>query len=290
MRERGYFSIRTGRHPTGFKLNLEDLKKLFLAVYQSLAGRNFFDEAFGYHCVDAGDVDGALGDDASITRTLLLALRKDNLWPLYERLDHYGEDDLFDMIEFLFDHVSKPVDGYFHSYANCAMHYSSFAREEGRREFRVAVNPLLSGYGPGYVLTEGGEIHELPEVGMERLMEASLPATDPENVEARVTAAVSRFQRYRSSLEDRKHALRDLADVLELLRPRLKNVISNKDEADLFNIANNFGIRHHNEKQKTGYNAAIWYSWLFYYYLATIHACFRLLERPSSSASQTQSG
>jgi hypothetical protein len=287
MREKQYFSIRTGRHSTGLKFDLPQLKKLFLASYQSLAAKGCFDEAFGYYCVDARDIEGTLGDDASIGRTLLLKLRKENLWPLGKYLDQYQEDDLFDMIEFLFDHVSKPVDGYFHSYASCGMHYSTFTQNEGRHEYRSAMNLLLSGYGIGYALGEEGEIHELPEAGMEPLIKAELPETDPENIEARVTSAVSRFQRYRSSPEDRKHALRELADVLEFLRPKIKNVISTKDEADLFNLANNFGIRHHNEKQKTSYDTSIWYSWLFYHYLATIHACLRLLTRNQSEKPPT---
>lgn len=43
--------------------------------------------------------------------------------------------------------------------------------------------------------------------------------------------------------------------------------------SDLFQIANEFGVRHHNQKQKqkTNYDERIWLSWMFYYYLANIH-------------------
>jgi len=47
----------------------------------------------------------------------------------------------------------------------------------------------------------------------------------------------------------------------------------------LFNIANNFSIRHANEKQKNSYDKNIWYSWMFYFYIATIHALLRIKER-----------
>lgn len=279
MREKGYYSTRTGKNPAGSKLDLPNLKrkKLYLTVYRSFDTRGHFQEAFGYDCVDAGEVAGSLGED--VAGAILLAVRKDDLWPMLGRLGEYAEDDLFDMIEFIFDHVAKPVEGVFHSYSNCGMHYSTFNSQEGRAEFRTALNPILAAYEQGYVLSEGGEILELPEPGLGPLTDADLPKVDPENIEERVERAVARFRRYRSSLEDRSHALRDLADVLEFLRPKLKAVITSKDEADLFNLANNFGIRHHNDKQKTGYDAAIWYSWMFYYYLATIHACQRLLNR-----------
>ena len=159
------------------------------------------------------------------------------------------------------------------------MHWSTFNRVEGQNEFRERVNRLLSDYAEGCSLSGLGEIFDAPASGMETLIEADLPAHDPLNVEGRVQAAVEKFRRHRASLEDRRDALRDLADVLEFLRPQMRGVLSSQDESDLFNIANNFGIRHHNQLQKTNYDQPIWYSWIFYYYLATIHACLRLLKK-----------
>jgi len=105
-----------------------------------------------------------------------------------------------------------------------------------------------------------------------------IPTYDPENIENRVENAINKFRRYKSSQSERKDAIRDLVDVLEYLRPKIQKIISKKDENDLFEIANKFGIRHHDLNQKIGYEKSIWYSWMFYYYLSTIHACLRLLE------------
>jgi len=277
MRERGYYSVRTGKHPWGAKLDLVALKKMIATVYRRFTDQDYFQEAFGYKCIDAGYIPGALGEE--IDDAILIALRKEKLWPILAKIDNYTEDDVFDVLEFLYDNVSKPVDGYFHSYGDCGMHYSTFNRREGQGELRIALNHFLSAYGDGFQLSEEGEMLSMPENGMATLLEASLPQHDPNNVEARIEAATNRFRRHKSSLEDRKYALRDLADVLEFLRPKVSAVLTSKDEADLFNLANSFGIRHHNEKQKTSYDAAIWYSWMFYYYLATIHACLRLLAK-----------
>ena len=52
-----------------------------------------------------------------------------------------------------------------------------------------------------------------------------------------------------------------------------------KDEGDLFNIANNFTIRHLNQKQKGNYDSAIWHQWMFYVNLSTIHVIIRLMNR-----------
>jgi hypothetical protein len=119
---------------------------------------------------------------------------------------------------------------------------------------------------------------------LENLFTASLPTNDPDNVEQRVQSAILKFRRYRSSLDERRDAIRDLADVLEFLRPQVKTVISKKDESDLFVLANQFGIRHHNEQQKQDYDKAIWYSWMFYYYLVTIYACLRLIKKAENQS------
>lgn len=76
-------------------------------------------------------------------------------------------------------------------------------------------------------------------------------------------------------------AVRELFDVLEKLRPEVKAEMLRGDEGDLFNIANNFAIRHLNEKQKGNYDSALWHSWMFYNNLATVHVITRLIARRS---------
>lgn len=277
MRKREYYSIRTGQRNGDVNLTLDQFKKLFLSLYKKYDVLCYFQQAFGTWCVDAGLVPGTLGPD--VNGAILLTLRKEDLWPVWERIEWYEEADIFDIIEFLFDTISKPIDGHYHNYSDCGWHYNTFNKAAGQDIFRKEVNQILSIYGKGYELSAEGEILEFVEDGLAPLIEASLPTFDPENVEGRVQIAVNKFRRYRSSLEDRKNALRDLADVLEYLRPTIKNVLDSKDEADLFNIANNFGVRHHNRNQKTDYDQSIWCSWMFYYYLATIHACIRFRDK-----------
>jgi hypothetical protein len=50
-------------------------------------------------------------------------------------------------------------------------------------------------------------------------------------------------------------------------------------EGDLFNIANNFAIRHNNREQRGEYDREVWLRWMFYVYLATIHAVSRVRAR-----------
>ncbi|MCX6376582.1 MAG: hypothetical protein NTU88_11210 [Armatimonadetes bacterium] len=285
MRDTPYYSIRTGKHKDGSRLDLPMFKRLFLTLYSRLCREGYFQEALGYDCVDAGYVSGTLGPD--VPGALLLTLRKDNLWPLEEKLEGYGEDDLFDMVECLYDHVSKPVpgSGYYHDWNNCGWHYGEFDSAAGRAEFRAHFNEIARDYDDGYQLSEQGEILLTAESGFGELLLAPLPVCDKENVRSRVDLAKRKFLRHRSSLADRRDAVRELADVLEYLRPKLEGVLTRKDEADLFNIANNFGIRHHNAAQKTEYDKAVWYTWMFYYYLATISAVMRLIKKAEAKPS-----
>ncbi|VEN72739.1 conserved hypothetical protein [Candidatus Desulfarcum epimagneticum] len=225
---------------------------------------------------------GTLGHD--LKGALLLELRKHDIAPIRSNIDGYSEDDLFDMIEFLYEHCSKPVERHYHDWDDCAWHCNTFEREPGRQEYRAKVNKVLAPYGPGYELSVDGEIMALADTGLEGLFEAPIPHVNPDNISARVEAARNKFRRYRSSLDERRNAIRELADVLEFLRPDLKEVLMPKDESDIFNLANNFGIRHHNTRQKTEF----WYSWLFYYYLATIHAAVRLIERHKAGGGQAE--
>ena len=255
MRDQPYYSVRTGKNTAGATFELAMLLKLFKSLFEQLSENGYFQQSFGYYCVDSRDVPGSLGSD--VNGIIMLELHKDNLWPILGKCLEYSEDDLFDVIEFLYDNVSKPTDGYLHSYGGCGYHYSAFNREDGQTEFRTRINRLLGAYKVAQELLPNGEVVTKADPGLEELLNVDLPVTGAARVDSRIHAAIAKFRRHRSSFQDRRDAIRDLADVLEFMRPRLKTVLTTSDEADLFNIANNFGIRHYNQKQKTDYDEAI---------------------------------
>ncbi len=281
MSNRRYYSVRTGKNPEGARIDLSTLLRLFRDTYLRLIEGNYFQETLGYECIDAGHVHGTLGTD--IEAQMFRKLRKPDLWPIHEQCTGYAEDDLFDVIEFLFDNVSKPVDGWFHQHDGCGWHYETFDQQAGRERFRSEVNEWLADYGSGYELSPDGEILAAVEPSLEGLLQEVSNGDASAGLNSLVRSATLKFRRYHSSPDDRRDAVRDLADVLEELRPRLKEVLTEKDESDLFNLANNFGIRHRNDRQKTGYDREIWYSWMFYYYLATINASARLIQRQAAA-------
>ena len=182
-------------------------------------------------------------------------------------------------MELLYDHVSRPHYKDYHQRDYCGYHYGDFNKKEGKAEFRDSMNEFLRFYSRGYELSEDGEVLELPLTGLEGLLDDPLPTCQPETIDAKVEVAIRKFRRFSSSPDDRTDAVRTLADVLEYLKPQAKMVISSSDESDLFNIANNFNIRHHNSSQKINYDRDTWLEWVFYTYLATIRTMVKVLSR-----------
>jgi len=191
------------------------------------------------------------------------------------------EDHIFDAIEFLHDYVSKPgrrVSKTTETNWNYD-DYESYDDEAGRAEFRQKCNLFLADYRPGYELVVDGTIQRCGTHGLQYLLDADIIPLDEVNVDSKVRRAISRWKSRHATEADRKECIRDLADVFEWLKQTkgLGAVLDGKDESALFEIANNFAIRHHNPKQKGNYDRAIWYSWMFHFYLATYHASVRLL-------------
>jgi hypothetical protein len=270
--EHTFYSVRSGINKNAKGFELPELKELFLRTYTDLQEKGYFDEFLGSYCVDMDEIKGKVSD---VELEILIKIRKQSLWPIDDiHVSQYGEDDLFDIIEFLYQNVSKPIDGDYHSYYDCGMHWHTFNKEEGERIYMEKINAILALYKKPFELSKHGEILHKPEQGFETIFEADIPS-DKLTIKTRINSAVLSYRRHGSTLDNRRQAVRDLADVLEYLRPKVKSLFTKQDEKDLYNIANNFGIRHHNDKQKTDYDTGLWLSWMFYYYLATIHVLLR---------------
>ena len=138
MRDTPYYSVRTGKHPTGGRLDWDGLVHLFLAAYQEFWNAGHFQQVIGLECVDAGFVPGSAGSDTEAF--FFRKLRKRNLWPIQKRIAEYGEDDLFDVIELLHDCASKGERGTHHSRGECGWHYETLDQPAGQNEFRVEIN------------------------------------------------------------------------------------------------------------------------------------------------------
>jgi hypothetical protein len=110
MAKRQYYSTRSGNAPLAEGLDLVNVLKLFLNMYRDWNYKGYFQDSFGIECQDSGHIPGRLGSD--IEGAMLLAIRKPNLWPIYGNVPKYSEDDFFDVVEFLYDHIDPLIMGF----------------------------------------------------------------------------------------------------------------------------------------------------------------------------------
>jgi hypothetical protein len=276
--ERLYYSQRNNLGKTNDKIDFVYLKKLFYTIFIKYSQKSYFDENFGY---DNGNnfISGKLGTDSNIAARFSLDLRKDKLWPIYHYIDNYSEDDLFDIIEFCYDNISLEVyDSEF------SWHYE---KEPAQNDYRIEINKQLKDYNEGFELDKNGHIIRLSSQGFKQLLERELP-TENDDIISRVNQAIRTYQNRKSSRLERKEAVRHLADILEGLRKKAEPLIKKADESDLFQLINKFGIRHNNPQQKEDYDDAIFLSWMFHYFLATIHAWLLIIKRHNGNENQVE--
>jgi len=243
----------------------------FNHIYRKFDRQGYFQKAFGKNCVDEGYVPGDLG--ASLAEEILVrfGVNRQHLLPTAENVNKATRDDLFDLIEYFYDYVAKPTQSHNHAWNKCGIHVHEAVARDGRREWRSEWNLTLGRMEPPHRLTEQGVIELLPEPrGLKELVDERTPYGDEENVDSKVDRACKLFFSRNVTNEDRLDCLRELAAVLEFLREKATSILPSNEERELFTIANNFGIRHHNERQKTGYRKELFYPWIFHSYLAAI--------------------
>ena len=206
--------------------------------------------------------------------------------------DDITEDNIFDVIEFLYDHVSEPGEwvGMTSDTGLNYYDYDSYDDKTGQEEFRNQANIFLSDYKNGYELSDDGMVLAMGSGALMQIFDAEIVPYDEVNVDSKVKEAILKWRNRRLDMTERRQAIRELADVFEWLKKtkKLSKVINRKDESALFEIANNFSIRHHDPSQKRGYDESIWYSWIFHFYLATYHAVIRLLQKHENGTNVQQ--
>lgn len=245
---RKYYGQRT--NDVNSKISFEELKELFLSTYLEFEYSHYFDRA-------------ELNWGKEVGLFIYLKTKTWNIWPIKNYIEFYDEATLFTVIEFLYDYVAKPG---FRRYEASPI--------EGKIQYREAINKILEDYNGGYRLSKDGEILKLSPSGFEPLIHEAVKTNDPKNIDLRIKYAISKFLRYSSSTGDKKEAVRTLADVLEFLRK--DNIkLPKKDDSELFQIINKFDIRHHNQTQKGDYDKEVWYDWMFYTFLASIHVLLK---------------
>lgn len=244
----------------------------------------YFDRYFETDCVDCPRGDGP---------SLLMEreLRENDLWPLDAARLSADEDLLYSVIEWLHDHTARPSSpGTFHSYAECGWHRSGFDVDTGRSVYRWRVNKLLSRSNSGLRLADNGEdigrLVAATDQGRTELVTAVTSRSDS-GPDDQVRHAVALFRSRAADRHHKRSAVVELAHVLEERRHTvLETALPKKDRGALFQIANEFNIRHQDAKQKSDYDD-FYLDWVFWLFLSTVELTSRILDESKKPAANS---
>ncbi|GGP87097.1 hypothetical protein [Saccharothrix coeruleofusca] len=261
-------------------IDMATVAREFVRIVGSFRTNGYFDREFPKICVD--DHETVFVDGSDVLQQMLGI---PNLhWPLRADQLLEIEDALFDVIEALHDLVARPRARYFHSYGGCGWHYSQFAIEPARALYRWRVNQLLDRSDLGLRLADEGEdVGRLVAVTDDARADlvSRLTSRPPDRITDRVRHGIALFRARAATEHDKRSAILTLAGILEERRQLLKDNLVKKDEGALFDIANNFALRHQDLKQQRDYDPAF-LDWIFWWYLATVELSDHLLSRPTS--------
>ena len=155
----------------------------------------------------------------------------------------------------------------------CGFHPDRFSRRSGQALFRWRINQLLETTTLDLRIACDGEdvgrMVRFTPANLESLVHDALQnaSTDTRATRWRTPSRCS--DRGAGTREERRSAVVALAGVLEQRRGLLRDELLSGDERSLFDIANNYDLRHRNERQRTEYDDAF-LEWIFYWYLATV--------------------
>jgi hypothetical protein len=254
-------------------------RKDFRALIVELRKKGYFDEKFPQDCLTVGR-----GDERDISAEIAERIGVPDLWPL--KPSAWSDDTYYGLIEVFHDLVARPrhlvmkhkrPDG-----VVCA-HYAEFSRPPGQQLYRWRVARLLARHGIGLRLAgDGGEAGRLVGAAgddRDRLVESAF-ATPDAAARDTVRLAVALFRGRTSGRSEKRSAIVALAGLLEQRRALLETRLLSKDENALFQIANEFALRHRRADQRDDY-AEAYLDWIFWWYLGTVELTNQLLLRPA---------
>ena len=268
---RRYFSQREGAAPVN---TTQDFAYRFYNIFEGFVWSDYFER------LDIGaSYDQLISYKLRRELAIAFGLEGKSMLPTESNLLNMSRDSIFDLIEFLSEYVSEPPVSRLQPDSNRGLR-----ADNGPEKWRKAVNECFERLDLPYHLTANKEIEVAsPSAGLQRLVDDH--AGPSRDAQEKVDHACRMFLRRNATIHDRLSALKDLADVLELLRDDLEADIGKKEADRLFYIANNYGIRHHNRKQmELDEN---YMRWFFYSALATIDL-MASLDKPSKDPQRWQ--
>lgn len=238
----------------------EDLPEATAAGLKALATRrietNWLAKDFPEFCYDG---NGIVGTDAGSLGTDIAANIPGVVWPLWQ--NDLTKEQLFDLLEYVAGHVSKPSDGHWHQ--GLRHHELNFDDRKGKAEYRTEVNTLLSRGGTVYEMNGAMQIQRVGSPEVQTALRSLRPDTGDDTLDTLLETArtlyLSRDPADRATAieklwggYERLKTIDDPADKKRSATMLLANIsdaaVRDVIEAEMFaltKVGNGFQIRHH---------------------------------------------
>ncbi|TFD86949.1 hypothetical protein E3T61_13825 [Cryobacterium lactosi] len=253
----------------------------FSSFIEEMSYLGYFPRVLPKQCVDDRDWSG----DAAGTK-ISRSVRLKITWPIpADEAASYPVEKLFSLIEYFHDQAYRPrLPGELHPFGGCGPHYSDWNKESGTAVYRWRVNELLEAHGLDVRLSknpgEQGRLTSVLPQPLEKVVEKQLESRRDDPADE-VAHALRDFRARSAGRPQKVAALGLLAGQLERRRDLLKSSLQRGDEASLFDIANNYAIRHRNDRQKSEYGDE-YLNWIFNLYVSSIQLIDDLDHRQSA--------
>jgi len=204
------------------ELDVEATKGL-LTVIKAKMGENLFAESFPELCDDSPNPP--IGCDYDKLKAGLAAYKI--IWPDDWPIRRDGNDEwptdpqLFDLLEFLYEHAGLPHGYAWHSFFG--HDHLTFDKEKGRAKFAEDINRFFERNGLAFDLKDG-EVIRIAPTGLQEVLATTVFKTGDAELDRLLETAREKF--LNRSLDVRKEALEKLWDAFE----RLKTVEPGSDK------------------------------------------------------------
>lgn len=233
----------------------EDARNGLVGAIVGCINLHWFAERFPEECPDGNNVCGTqVGNLLADIRAFIPGIRL----PLHG--DHLSDIETFDLLEYAYQHISKPTRIKDHGYFN---HWElSFDRKSALSEFRERVNLILARNRANYEMETDGRIVRIGSAPVRRLVHDLRPATGDEDLDHLIRSARELYtskdpEQRQAALEklwdgyERLKTLRDPTDkrrgtaaLIEVIEPPELRKRVNEEMSALREIGNEFQIRH----------------------------------------------
>ncbi|MBC9944182.1 hypothetical protein ICL81_06600 [Leucobacter sp. cx-328] len=246
------------------RIQRKRFSEAFLELIDEMQDLGYFPKALPRGCVDDR---GSWGFDLSAE--ISKAIKCNIVWPddLKQESLSFPDDVLYSVIEYFHDQAQRPRTRSLHETFGCGYHYENFSKASGGVVYRWRVNELLDSYDVGLRLgnqgDETGKLIQHAALNLDELGDQAI-AVDAFDRDRTVADAIQLYRKRAATTTDRRAAIAQLANYLELRRSELKKVqFSSGDESALFQIFNKFMIRHGDSAQRGDYGDE-YLDWIFW--------------------------